>query len=249
MCSFTANTNVSKFTLFLLILLFLAVSVLFFIFRGKQVWEAWLPKSQRVTVLLLTVTIIPTLPEISVIIHMHTSKHIYAHAHNHNKTKSNTDNHTTNALTSTERHSVEFQCIWSNYYQTGDAQFSALGPSLVTPFSHQCNVIVQFLYNVSLAHHFSVGRGWAQMIERWSVSSCHVVKLTWNRSKKSSSAAMDRLWRPSLGLVHFIVCIWSLQRQCPAIIEFRRISILCRAHQVSICVALRSWSTQTQSYG
>ena len=37
MCSFTANTNVSKFTLFLLILLFLAVSVLFFIFRGKQV--------------------------------------------------------------------------------------------------------------------------------------------------------------------------------------------------------------------
>ena len=37
MCSFTANPNVSKFTLFLLILLFLAVSVLFLIFRGKQV--------------------------------------------------------------------------------------------------------------------------------------------------------------------------------------------------------------------
>ena len=38
MCSFTANPNVSKFTLFLLIL-FLAVSVLFLIFRGKQVWS------------------------------------------------------------------------------------------------------------------------------------------------------------------------------------------------------------------
>lgn len=37
------NTNVSKFTLFLLILLFLAVSVLFFIFRGKQVWAPHAP--------------------------------------------------------------------------------------------------------------------------------------------------------------------------------------------------------------
>ena len=38
MCSFTLNTSAAWFTLFLLVLLFLSVSVLFVIFRGKQVW-------------------------------------------------------------------------------------------------------------------------------------------------------------------------------------------------------------------
>ena len=50
------------------------------------------------------------------------------------------------------------------------------------------------------------------MTERWFVSLCHAARLTWNRSKKSSSAAMGRVWRPSLGSVYTLLLVTMVYR-------------------------------------
>ena len=50
------------------------------------------------------------------------------------------------------------------------------------------------------------------MTERWFVLLCHAARLTWNRSKKSSSAAMGRVWRPSLGSVYTLLLVTMVYR-------------------------------------